>query len=227
MATRVYDEHPIVLFDGTEIIVSPLKIKYLDQLMEAFNAVHKANDDFESIAIMVECTRIAMKQFYPEISKTVEQIEDNFDLPTIYKILDYSAGIKISEAKEEPVKDQAEQSGQTWADLDLVKLETEVFLLGAWKNYEELEISMSMPELLKTISTKRELDHAEKKFLAAMQGVDLDKDSGNGNEWEDLKARVFSKGAVTDGNDILALQGLNAEKAGFGIGMGLDYEVYD
>jgi hypothetical protein len=227
MATRVYEEYPIILFDGTEIFVSPLKIKYLDQLMEAFNAVHKANDDFESIAIMVECTRIAMKQFYPEISKTTDQIEDNFDLPTIYKILDYAAGIKINEANDEPVKDQAEQSGQTWADLDLVKLETEVFLLGAWKNYEELEISMSMPELLKTISMKRELDHVEKKFLAAMQGVDLDKESGNGNEWEDLKARVFSKGKVTDGNDILALQGLNAEKAGFGIGMGLDYEVYD
>jgi hypothetical protein len=42
-----------------------------------------------------------------------------------------------------------------------------------------------------------------------------------------MKARVFSKGAATSGNDILALQGSNAERAGFGIGMGLDYEVYD
>jgi hypothetical protein len=59
-----------------------------------------------------------------------------------------------------------------------------------------------------------------------MQGVDLDKNSGGGNEWEDMKARVFSKGKTTDGNDILALQGINAERAGFGIGMGLDYETY-
>jgi hypothetical protein len=59
-----------------------------------------------------------------------------------------------------------------------------------------------------------------------MQGVDLDKNSGKGNEWEDMKARVFSKGAAKDGNDILALQGANAERAGFGIGMGLDYESY-
>jgi hypothetical protein len=222
MATRVYEEYPITLFDGTEICVSPLKIKYLDQLMEAFNAVHKANDDFESIAIMVECTRIAMKQFYPEISKTVEQIEDNFDLPTIYKILDYAAGIKINEAKDEPVKDQAEQSGQTWADLDLVKLETEVFLLGAWKNYEELEISMSMPELLKTISTKRELDHIEKKFLAAMQGVDIDKDKED-DKWQEMKNRILYKGKSED--DITTLTGQRANNAGFGIGVGLDYET--
>jgi hypothetical protein len=39
-----------------------------------------------------------------------------------------------------------------------------------------------------------------------------------------MKARVFSGGATTDSNDILALQGHNAQKAGFGIGMGLDYE---
>ena len=39
-----------------------------------------------------------------------------------------------------------------------------------------------------------------------------------------MKARVFSKGKTADGNDILALQGPNAQKAGFGIGMGLDYE---
>ena len=222
MATRVYEEYPITLFDGTEIFVSPLKIKYLDQLMEAFNAVHKANNDFESIAIMVECTRIAMKQFYPEISNTVEQIEDNFDLPTIYKILDYAAGIKINEAKDEPVKDQAEQSGQTWADLDLVKLETEVFLLGAWKNYEELETSMSMPELLKTISTKRELDHIEKKFLAAMQGVDIDKDKED-DKWQEMKNRILYKGKSED--DITTLTGQRANNAGFGIGVGLDYET--
>ena len=66
--------------------------------------------------------------------------------------------------------------------------------------------------------------------MAAIQGVDLDKQSGSERgqkEWEDMKARVFSKGAATGGRDILALQGKNAEKAGFGIGMGIDYEVYE
>jgi hypothetical protein len=39
-----------------------------------------------------------------------------------------------------------------------------------------------------------------------------------------MKARVFSQGKTKDSNDILALQGQNARSAGFGIGMGLDYE---
>ena len=87
--------------------------------------------------------------------------------------------------------------------------------------------SLSMPELMATIEVSRELDYTEKKFLAAMQGVDLDEQSGNSRgqkEWEDMKARVFSGGMTNDSNDILALQGVNAEKAGFGIGLGIDYE---
>jgi hypothetical protein len=86
---------------------------------------------------------------------------------------------------------------------------------------------MSMPELMATLSSRRELDYEEKKFLAAIQGVDLDKESGSNKgqkEWEDMKARVFSKGATGDSKDILALQGQNARQAGFGIGAGLEYE---
>jgi hypothetical protein len=100
-----------------------------------------------------------------------------------------------------------------------------VFLLGICKDYEELESSMSMPEIIATLKIKRDLDYSQKKFLAAMQGVDLDKaNNNNSNAWEEMKARVFSKGKANDPNDITALQGYNAQKAGFGIGMGLDYE---
>ena len=60
--------------------------------------------------------------------------------------------------------------------------------------------------------------------MAAMQGVDLDKQSGKSDAWEEMKARVFSGGQASDSKDIVALQGFNAQKAGFGIGMGLSYE---
>jgi hypothetical protein len=43
-------------------------------------------------------------------------------------------------------------------------------------------------------------------------------------EWEAMKARVFSGGKTSDGNDVLSLQGPKAKQLGFGIGMGLDYE---
>jgi hypothetical protein len=227
MATNVYQSKNINLINGTEIEIIPLKIKYLREFMEAFEYVKSSKNDDEAIDFLVECVRISMKQFYPEISKNKSDIEDNLDMPTIYTILDISAGIKINQKSEETVKDQATDSGSTWSDLDLAKIESEVFLLGIWKDYKELETSLSMPELMATLASRRELDYEEKKFLAAIQGVDLDKESGSNKgqqEWEDMKARVFSRGATNDSKDILALQGQNAKKAGFGIGMGLDYE---
>ena len=215
------------LFDGTELEVIPLKIKYLREFMLVFNDIKNTKNDDEAVEVLVRCVRVCMKQYYPKISNSVEEVEDNIDMPTIYDILDVAAGIRINKKSEEPVKNQAIDSGETWENLDLAKLESEVFLLGIWKDYQELESSLSMPELMATLEVSRELDYTEKKFLAAIQGVDLDgetnKDKGQ-KEWEDMKARVFSKGKSIDGSDILALQGPNAQKAGFGIGMGLDYE---
>ena len=227
MATTIYKSEIVYLFDGTELEIVPLKIKYLREFMQAFENVKVTKNDDEAIAALVECVRVCMKQYYPTISGSVEDVEDSIDMPTIYKVLDISAGIRINKKSEEPVKDQALESGSTWDDLDLAKLESEVFLLGIWKDYQELELSLSMPELMATLEVSRELDYAEKKFMAAIQGVDLDAESGKGKgqkEWEDMKARVFSKGQTSDSNDILSFQGPKAQKAGFGIGMGLDYE---
>ena len=83
-----------------------------------------------------------------------------------------------------------------------------------------------MPELIAVLSAKKENDYEEKKFLAALQGVDLDGETGEQKgqkEWEDMKARVFSGNGTVDSNDITSLQGYNAQKAGFGIGAGLEY----
>jgi len=230
MATRIYKSDIITLMDGEKIEIYPLKIKYLREFMEAFHLIKDAKNDLESISYLSECARIAMKQYKPEISKTLEDLEDNVDLPTIYKIINIGGGISVNGEADEPVKEQAlknDTPGSGWDELDLAKLESEIFLLGIWKDYQELELNMSMPELVTTIGSIRELDYQEKKFLAAIQGVDLDgetnKDKGQ-KEWEDMKARVFSGGQTGDSNDVLSLQGVNAQKAGFGIGMGLDYE---
>ena len=83
-----------------------------------------------------------------------------------------------------------------------------------------------MQELTAILAAKRERENEERKFLAAIQGIDIDKNSSSDRgqkEWEDMKARVFSGGKTTDSNDVTSLQGPSAQKAGFGIGMGLDY----
>lgn len=224
MATSVYDIKNIKILDGTEIEISPLKIKYLREFMDKFENVKIAKGEVEAIEALSECAQVCMKQTRPDLANDKQKFEDAIDLETLYKILDVCAGIKINEKKDEPVKKQAVDSGSSWNDLDLATLEAEAFLLGIWKNYEELEISLCMSELLKTLEISRESDYTDKKFSAAMQGVDLDANAKKTNAWEDMKARVFSDGAATDANDILAYQGPNAERAGFGIGLGLDYE---
>jgi hypothetical protein len=191
--------------------------------MTTFEPIKESTSDDESISILVKCAQIAMKQFHPTLSNSVYDIEDNFDLPTIYDIVDIGAGIKINKKSEESVKNQAVDSGQTWESLDLVKLESEAFLLGIWKDYRELESSISMPELMAILESKREMDYEEKKFLAAIQGVDLEKNKPQEEDaWTKLKNKVFNEGR--DDKDILSFKGAKAARAGFGIGMGLDYE---
>lgn len=223
MATKVYKSGFISLVDGTLVYANPLKIKYLRPFMDVFEKLKDTANEEATIEILLECAAIAMQQYYPQALEQ-EDIEDLLDINTLYKILEFAAGIQIKQQGEETTQTQAKSEGSSWDEMDLATLEAELFLIGIWKDYEDLESSLSLPELTATLNAKRDLDYKEKKFLAAIQGVDIDKDSGKGNEWEELKARVFSKGKAANANDITALQGQNAAKAGFGIGLGLDYQ---
>jgi hypothetical protein len=221
MAKEVYRTGHIEDINGNVIKVYPLKIKYMRDFMDKFILVSQTADQEEALDLVVDCVFTAMKQFAPNVYLNREEIANSFDLKTLYKILEFAAEIKTSESKSD---NQDSQEGSTWEDIDLPTLEAEAFLTGIWKNFEELEESISMPELTLLLSTKRDLEYQQKKFDAAMQGVNLDDESGKSNAWEEMKARVFSGGRTTDANDIISFQGPKAQKAGFGIGMGLDYE---
>ena len=87
-----------------------------------------------------------------------------------------------------------------------------------------------MPELVAILEAKQKEENDNRRFLAAMQGVDLDKDSNSSNgqdAGERIKAKAFSGGKTTNPDDIVSLQGSAAQRAGFGIGEGLDYEVIE
>ena len=233
MAKRIYQTKTIHLVDGTVIELKPLKLKYLHKVMDIFyshlNKEKTKMTEMESLDVFILCAFESMQQFLPDKIKTIEDLEDHLTMDDLYDVLEYGAGLKLRKDDDgNPVmeKSNKDDSGSGWEDLDLVELESEVFTIGVWKDFEELEANLSMPELLSILSSKRELEYNEKKFLAALQGVDLDKGNKDSaqNKWEEMKARVFSKGQTSDPNDILSLQGVNAQKVGFGIGMGLDYE---
>jgi hypothetical protein len=81
-------------------------------------------------------------------------------------------------------------------------------LLGQWRNFDDLEENLCVDELILIINSIREKEHREHKFIAALQGVDLDE--------EELDQEDKSR-------DILTLVGTERSEAGFGIGLGLGY----
>jgi hypothetical protein len=243
MPTKIYDIDYVQTIYGYYIEVSPLKIKYMRQFMDEFDLVKYAQDENEIVETLTRCALVAMKQFCPEI-ETVEDFEDNFDLKSLYKIIEFAGGIKMQPEDDKDLdnmdeEQQAQQEGEEkassksgWDDLDLNKLESEAFLLGIWKNYDELESSICLAELMSILEQKREMDYQDKKFTASLKGIDLDSSLEKQEEyvdpWEAMKARVAAKASgIGNGNpnDITALQGIRAQQSGFGIGHGLDYEV--
>ena len=172
MATKVFNVSEIILLNGQALSCSPLKIKYMREFMDIFVLLEKSQNDEEAIDILLECCRICMKQYSPDLFL---DLDEHIDLNTLYDIIEIAAGINIKSKNKEatdldkeetkPIKEISKDKDQGWFDLDLAKLESEVFTLGIWKNYEELETSLSIPELMQTLSSKRELDYEEKKFL--------------------------------------------------------------
>jgi hypothetical protein len=83
-----------------------------------------------------------------------------------------------------------------------------------------------MPELIQTFKSMQKTESEKRKFLASIQGVDLN-DSSNENEggssFEDVKRRAL--GITTSADDVVSLQGSFAAEAGFGVGAGLGYRI--
>lgn len=62
----------------------------------------------------------------------------------------------------------------------MIELEAEVFIkVRAWKNFEELEESLTLAELDLLLSTIREDQKQTNVFLAGIQGIDLNKYYGD------------------------------------------------
>lgn len=50
---------------------------------------------------------------------------------------------------------------------------------GAWKNFDDIEESLTMPELESLVTTARKMRQDDQRFMAALKGIDLDKNSEN------------------------------------------------
>lgn len=99
MATTINEEKELALIDGTKITVRPLKISLLRQFLKKFDEVSDvAEDNDKSMDVLLQCVQIAMKQYKPEIAEDLAALEENLDLPTVYKIIEEASGINLSES---------------------------------------------------------------------------------------------------------------------------------
>jgi hypothetical protein len=57
-----------------------------------------AENNDKSTTVLIECVQIAMKQYMPEIADDIKKLEDNIDLPTVYRIIESASGVKLNDA---------------------------------------------------------------------------------------------------------------------------------
>jgi hypothetical protein len=80
-----------------------------------------------------------------------------------------------------------------------------------------------MPELIQTFKAMQKTESEKRKFLASIQGINLNEDQqeNEGPTFEDIQRRAM--GINANGDDVVSLQGALASQSGFGIGAGLGY----
>lgn len=99
MASSVYETVEIELLDGTKIKMRPLKISLLREFMKKFEKiVDVADNNDKSMDLLIDCVQIAMKQYAPDLATDRAKLEDNIDLPSVYRVVEAAAGIKMDDS---------------------------------------------------------------------------------------------------------------------------------
>ena len=52
----------------------------------------------KSLEILVDCVQIALKQYSPSLAEDRQSLEDNLDLPSVYKIIEAASGVKLADS---------------------------------------------------------------------------------------------------------------------------------
>lgn len=99
MATNINEPKTVTLVDGQEVSIRPLKISLLRPFMKKFETIQEvASDNEKSMNILMECVQIAMKQYKPEMAEDRKALEDNIDLPTVYRIIEEASGVNLGDS---------------------------------------------------------------------------------------------------------------------------------
>jgi hypothetical protein len=91
-------DNKVTLIDGTEVAIRPLKVSLLRQFMKKFEGLPKvADNNDKSMDLLMECVLIALQQYAPELAADKAKLEENIDLPTVYRIIEEASGSNLAE----------------------------------------------------------------------------------------------------------------------------------
>ena len=96
LATKVYDTLEIELQDGTEVMLRPLNIKQLRKFMDVVAKLSDAGE-MDNLDLLLDACAIALSKKLPDLVADRDRLEEALDIPTIWKILEISGGIKMND----------------------------------------------------------------------------------------------------------------------------------
>lgn len=98
MAITVNEPTAIALLDGTVINVRPLKLSLLREFSKAFAKISEvADDEDKSIDLLLDCVKIALKQYAPELLENKVDLEEILDIKIVYQIIEEASGSNIAQ----------------------------------------------------------------------------------------------------------------------------------
>lgn len=99
----------------------------------------------------------------------------------------------------------------------MAALVTKALLIGPWKNVEEVEEALSLPEIIALLKEDAEQEFSRRKFMAALKGITLDDPAEDkAATFEEVKRRAAVKRAAQR-------SGLTEEQVEL-MDIGIDYE---
>jgi len=73
---------------------------------------------------------------------------------------------------------------------------------GTWKSFDDVESNLCLAEMNMLIQTARDAQWEQKRFAAALKGVDLDKQVGTQSRFDEVKRRAQAKAAGVSEEEI-------------------------
>jgi inhibitor of KinA sporulation pathway (predicted exonuclease) len=98
MAITVNEPTATALLDGTVINARPLKLSLLREFSKAFAKISEvADDEDKSIDLLLECVKVALKQYAPELLEDTVDLEEILDIKIVYQIIEEASGSNIAQ----------------------------------------------------------------------------------------------------------------------------------